>query len=706
MSSADPKNSDAACGQESAKMRLARSTGRAAPKTMATTNGAMHPMRRLLVLLFAATAVGFTAAPMSAFATHWDDSDTPTQIEKREAVIAMEDGYVPVAQSDPMKATELRMQVEYPRDRPATGLPTILIYQGYSHKLGPPWGDAFRDWAMHNGYAVMVVSVRGAGCSGGTYDFLSQQEALDGRDVIKWITDQTVRTTTAADGTQEVKGWSNGKVALVGDSYAGLEQLPVAALQPPGLVAIAPGQPIADLYRDVAHPGGISNTLLPTLFSAEVHVDLLPEAPHESLGSLSPSNGLTDNRTECIENQAEAPSPPPGTAVELFAAHRWDDDEMKARAPGAGLAKIKVPTFTVVAWQDQTVGSRAIVDLPKVSGPFHAVLSNGGHGWPNGIWYADRARIRLQEFLDFYVRGVDNGFGARAPIEVWWESQRGPAGSDPDKVAPDKDGPRTAPVGDVLPRWTSGLSRIPPPQRTETTLFLSSGGRLSSGSGTGAPDQYTYVGGTGQYRGDAGIPTTVDPTTNEVIDWSAPPDSDKSLVYTSAPLDKDLAVLGSGSLDLWLDSTATDTDVQVVLTEVRPDGQEMYVQAGWLRASHRRLDAQRSTATLPFHTHQELDTQALTPLKPEPMRVEIRPFGHVFRAGSRLRVFIEAPPRTSGVWSFESLPGPALNRVYHDSAHPSALRLETLPGQTAPVDRAACGSIIRQPCRTNTIESP
>ena len=646
-------------------------------------------MRRLLVLSFAAAALGFAAAPVSAFATHWGEhEDLAVRATERAKFVEMIDGYVPVAQGDFTKATELRMQVEYPKDRTPAGLPTLLIYQGYSHKLGPPWGDPFRDWAMHNGYAVMVVSVRGAGCSGGTYDFLSRQEALDGRDVIRWITDQTVRTTTAADGTREVTGWSNGKVALIGDSYAGLEQLPVAALQPPGLVAIAPGQPIADLYRDAAHPGGISNTLLPTLFSAEVHVDLLPEAPHESLGSLLPqpgndSSGVNDNRTECIENQTEAPSPPPGTAVELFATHRWDDDEMKARAPGAGLAKITVPTFTVVAWQDQTVGSRAIVDLPNVSGPFHAVLTNGGHGWPDGMWYAARTSSRLQEFLDFYVRGVDNGFGARPRIEVWWESQR-TGGSD------------------VLPRWTSGLSKMPPAQGSETRFFLSSGGALSSGPGTGTPDEYTYVGGTGQYRGDAGIPTTIDPATGKVIDWSAPSDRDKSLVYTSPPLEKDLAVLGSGSVDLWLESTAVDTDLQVVLTEARPDGQEMYVQAGWLRASHRRLDAQRSTATLPFHTHQELDAQPLTLLKPEQMRVEIRPFGHVFRAGSRLRVFIEAPPRTSGVWSFESLPGPAVNRVHHDALRPSALTLATLPGHAAPVGYAECGTVIRQPCRPDT----
>ncbi len=49
-------------------------------------------------------------------------------------------------------------------------------------------------------------------------------------------------------------------------------------------------------------------------------------------------------------------------------------------------------------------------------------------------------------------------------------------------------------------------------------------------------------------------------------------------------------VVGSGSADLWIRSDAADTDLEVTISEIRPDGQEMYVQSGWLRASHRALD--------------------------------------------------------------------------------------------------------------------
>ena len=77
--------------------------------------------------------------------------------------------------------------------------------------------------------------------------------------------------------------------------------------------------------------------------------------------------------------------------------------------------------------------------------------------------------------------------------------------------------------------------------------------------------------------------------------WKAPVPPGGAVAYTSAPLGRDLVVGGPGSLDLWLSSTATDTDLQATVTEVRSDGQEVYVQRGWLRASQRKLDRRAST---------------------------------------------------------------------------------------------------------------
>src|SRR3954454_18426310 len=167
------------------------------------------------------------------------------------------------------------------------------------------------------------------------------------------------------------------------------------------------------------------------------------------------------------------------------------------------------------------------------------------------------------------------------------------------------------------------------------------------------------------------------------IAWKGPVPPGGAVAYTTAPLTRDMALAGPASLDVWLASTATDTDLQVTVTEIRPDGNETYVQRGWLRASHRKLDAARSTPLRPYQTHLRADAQPLQRLQPTYLRVEIFPFAHAFRKGSRVRVYIDAPTSHTGFWAFAPYPEPAVNTVLHDAAHPSRVVLGRLPGEKA-----------------------
>jgi predicted acyl esterase len=176
-----------------------------------------------------------------------------------------------------------------------------------------------------------------------------------------------------------------------------------------------------------------------------------------------------------------------------------------------------------------------------------------------------------------------------------------------------------------------------------------------------------------------------------------------SVAYTSPPLRKDMVVAGPASLDLWLSSTATDTDLEATVTEVRPDGEETYVQRGWLRASHRKLDPARSTALRPYPTNLRGDARPLIPGKPTLMRLEVFPFAHPFRKGSRLRVWIEAPTGHTGFWAFQSTPDPATNTVLHDAAHPSRLVVGVVPGALARAPLPACDTLRNQPCRPDPL---
>ncbi|HEU4625653.1 MAG TPA: CocE/NonD family hydrolase [Steroidobacteraceae bacterium] len=63
------------------------------------------------------------------------------------------------------------------------------------------------------------------------------------------------------------------------------------------------------------------------------------------------------------------------------------------------------------------------------------------------------------------------------------------------------------------------------------------------------------------------------------------------------------------------------------------------VALGWLRVSHRELDAARSTPQQPVHTH--LREELLKPGERVPVDIEIWPSSTLFRRGERLRVVIQ-----------------------------------------------------------------
>ena len=58
-------------------------------------------------------------------------------------------------------------------------------------------------------------------------------------------------------------------------------------------------------------------------------------------------------------------------------------------------------------------------------------------------------------------------------------------------------------------------------------------------------------------------------------DWR-PPAADSAVAYETAALTDDTVMVGTGSVDLWLQADADDVDVQVTLSEVRPDGSDLH----------------------------------------------------------------------------------------------------------------------------------
>ncbi len=555
------------------------------------------------------------------------------------------------------------VQLSYTVVRPAGPgpYPTLFEYSGYAPGIQPDSGYIRQFVEQDGGYAFIGVNLRGTGCSDGTFDFFQPQEAVDGAAVIDWITEQP---------------WSDGKVAMIGKSYPGITQLFVAEQQPPGLVAIAPGHFYADAYRDIARPGGIINKGFSTLWSfiGRPSYEFTGAPPEVLGGNLKCVNGST----------AELRGLPTNPFVQLL-QHPYDDALVQERSPITNIDRIDVPVLATLAWQDEQLGSRQTHMLDRLDGPWWATLTNGDHGMAR----TKTELADLERFYDHFLKDEDNGWEDRPKVQVWWESGR--------------DGVRAPGWTTELGAW-SEAARSAAGELTAHRLHLRNDGLLATAApGADEPgDTYTYTPGAGSQ----GIsnPKYGYPDLPDQYLWDYGPPDGTFAAYTTDPLAQDMTFLGSASLDLWLAAGATDTDVQVTLTEVRSDGQEQYIQKGWLRASQRALDPSRYSALRPHQTHQEADAAALTPGAPTLLRVEVFPFGHVVRAGSRLRVWIEAPTVLPELWSFVPYPVAAQNTVLHDAAHPSALVLPLVPNDSARVaSLPACGTVIRQPCRPDAL---
>jgi predicted acyl esterase len=246
---------------------------------------------------------------------------------------------------------------------------------------------------------------------------------------------------------------------------------------------------------------------------------------------------------------------------------------------------------------------------------------------------------------------------------------------------------------DLQPQWITAYRSLPQPQ--PRSLYLLASGELSTTpeAGEASAQDYLYP--------LLSSSTNPLPGSTAVLDalWRLPAPRAGRLVWTTPALAQDVQLLGSASLDIWLSSTARDTDLQATLSEVRPDGQEVFVARGWLRASKRALDRTRSTATRPFHDFRQASVENLAPGEPTLLRLEIFPFAHRFRAGSALRVIVDTPLALTGDWGGLFYPIPAVNTVWQGGGYDSKLVVGVMPDDQPRPDALSCAELLNQPCR-------
>lgn len=264
--------------------------------------------------------------------------------------------------------------------------------------LGSPENDArlngygFRD-LVTEGYAVAVFSVRGTGASGGCYDKWGTHEQQDHALLVEWLADQP---------------WSNGRVGMVGLSYAGTTPWEAAILAPESLKAFVVGGIITDVYLVLFSPqGGALDSNLQFSSGTMAANSIVPPAVGEPLAML-PHYAPNAHERACPESVRTMTVHQESALSDERDAQWFDERRLIDR-----FDTVRAAPLVLHGLQDLS-GHRHQQDLiwdALPHAPKGAVLGQWGHttnldeyleGYAGGDTWAE-----LQvEWFDFFLKGV------------------------------------------------------------------------------------------------------------------------------------------------------------------------------------------------------------------------------------------------------------------------------------------------------------
>jgi putative CocE/NonD family hydrolase len=491
-------------------------------------------------------------------------------------------------------------------------------------------------WWASRGYLFVAQHVRGRDASDGDRFGDYDTDIADGYDAVEWAA--------------RLPG-ANGRVGMIGHSDEGRLAWYAAVSAPPHLAALAPSAATGDPWRIAPYEDMVFspvNVAWACLMRSRTlqdsgDLDLGPALPHLPLADLPQRLGC--GRVALWDRWLDHPT---------------RDRYWRARSVTSAIARVRAPVLQISGWYDDSRGPIDYTDaLTRVPGhpPVKLVMGPGAH---RGIDYVagdfgpqgrvDIRRLQLRWF-DHWLQGKANG------------AEREPAAT-------------LFVIGDNAwrrePAW-------PPPEAVPTRWYLASGGRANTSSGDGVLDTVPPAGAAADtFTYDPADPTPylIDSRELETSldeDFAALNRSRAdALVFTSPPLTRPLEITGPMSATLWAASDARDTDWNVMLLDVAPDGTARRVQDGVARARFR-------------HGYER--AVPLTPGRVERYAIDLWFTSRVFPPGHRIRVTVSSAlfPKydrnlnTGGSNERDSTFVAAHQRVLHDAAHPSSVTLPVVP---------------------------
>jgi predicted acyl esterase len=381
-----------------------------------------------------------------------------------------------------------------------------------------------------------------------------------------------------------VQPWSSGKVGLNGISYYGINQWQVASLKPPHLTAMCIWEGAADWYRDMTHHGGILSTFWGHWYDMQVKT---VQYGLGERGPVSRANGaLVCGDVTLSDKELQAQRCEFGDEV---LAHPLDDDYHRARSPV--WESITVPFLSASNWGGQGLHPRGNFEgFMRAASQEKWLEAHGIEHWTH--FYTDYGRELQKRFFDYYLKSKKNG----------WDQQ-----------------PRVQLQVRHVDRFVERHENEWPIARTQWKKFH-------------------------LHPADHSLRREI-PQENTAITYDA---MGEGVTFLSAPFDAETEITGPMAARLFVSSSTRDADFFLIFRVYTPDLREVTfmgaidphtpIAQGWLRASHRKLDARLSLPYRPYHTHDE--EQPLTPGEVVQLDIELWPSSIVVPAGHRIALTV------------------------------------------------------------------
>ena len=361
--------------------------------------------------------------------------------------------------------------------------------------------------------------------------------------------------------------------------------------------------------------------------------------------------------------------------------------------PGAHVS-LDIPMLHISGWYDSYAGGTILnrVELSKrLESPVHLVMGPWTHGgntrsYAGDVEFGPDAAIP-DFYREFHLRWFDRHLKAKqsgtdeAAVRIFVMG-KGDGRKDNNgrlyhggywREAADWPLPGTVNTSFYL-HEDGWLSTSPPTLNTSRTTYTSDpdnpvptiGGAFSSTSPVFEPGAYDQREGDDVY----GAKKPYLPLKSR----------DDVLVFQTGPLEEDVEVIGPIVANLFISSTALDTDFTAKLIDVYPPsedfpgGYEMNLTDGILRTRYRERPDQQK-----LMVPGEIYEIAVTPF----------PTANVFKKGHRIRIDIassnfprfDVNPNTGEPLGRNRRAITADNSIYHDEAHPSHVVLPIIPSR-------------------------